>query len=255
MPASGWLARLAECLCCRWWNEVINHPDGPPAGCKPCSRCRVRDMTDYREIMFGTCLPGDVGDPLCKPDGSCDCSKAQPPTEEECAAPAPGINSCTCWCDSNAKMRDWCKLDPDPTVFPGPCAYDRMVAQSKNEEFPLECDEQGYYKLVQCGPKAPPHLAPSPPSAQPAEAAAGDMCWCSEPSYGIQNGTSAVPKASGTGPDCVHTLQCELLNIQACGTIGAKFCNWTVIPFDNGTLCAPTMGGPTLGGASARHSR
>jgi hypothetical protein len=66
--------------------------------------------------------------------------------------------------------------------------------------------------------------------------------------YGIQNGTSAVPKADGKAPDCVHTLQCELLNIQTCKTIGSDFCNWTVIPFDNGTLCAPTKGGPIAGG-------
>ena len=42
-------------------------------------------------------------------------------------------------------------------------------------------------------------------------------------------------------------MQCELLNIKACATIGAAFCNWTTIPMDNGTLCAPTKGGPFLG--------
>ena len=60
------------------------------------------------------------------------------------------------------------------------------------------------------------------------------------------NGTSAIASDPDKKPDCVHTLQCELLNIQTCSTIGAKFCNWTVIPFDNGTVCAPTMGGPIL---------
>lgn len=179
-----------------WWNEEINHPNGPPAGCKPCSRCRVRDMTDYREIEFGTCANGDVGDPLCQPDGSCDCSKAQPPQEGDCAAPAPGIVTCACWCDSNQKMRDFCQLDPTPTLFPGPCAFDRMVAQSKSEEFSFECDDQGYYKLIQCGSKAPPALPPSPPDAftnipsrgepqartSELEATAGEVCWCSEPS-------------------------------------------------------------------------
>jgi hypothetical protein len=172
-----------------WWNEIEEHPNGPPAGCKPCSRCKERDLTDFREIEFGTCPPGDVGDPLCQPDGSCDCSKAQPPNEGDCPAPAPGVFSCTCWCDYAQKIRDWCQLDPTPTVFQGPCAYDRMVAQSKNEEFTYECDDQGYYKLVQCGPKAPPPLAPSPPqalgvtnSAETTTAESGEMCWCSEPS-------------------------------------------------------------------------
>ena len=255
-----------------WWNEMTVLPNGAPADCKACSRCKVRAMTDYREVMFGVCGHGDDGDPLCKPDKSCDCTQAVPPVEGECEAPAAGVNSCNCWCDYNSQMKNWCGLDPDPTVFPGPCAYDRQVAQSRNQEFAAECDDAGYYKLVQCGPKAPPALPPSPPgsgsgfelrstaghrsllstsrptdAASVAAAAAGDSCWCAEPSYGIMNGTTAVTKASGAVPDCVHTLQCALLNIQECAIIGATFCNWTVIAMSNGTWCAPIMGGPTGG--------
>ena len=81
-------------------------------------------------------------------------------------------------------------------------------------------------------------------AAAVAHSQAGEYCWCVEPSYGIENGTTAVPKENGA-PQCLHTLQCMLLNAQGCKTIGAQFCNWTVIPFDNGTYCAPTAGGPT----------
>ena len=240
-----------------WYNEDEFHPLGPPPGCKPCSKCKVRTMFDFRQILFSTCLQGDVGDPLCTAEGTCDCSKAQPPEEGECAAPGPGIVSCQCWCSDEQKLRDWCGLDTTPTVFPGPCAYDKQVAESKGEAFTAECDEAGYYKPVRCGPKPPPALPPSPPSAfytatsaaasSPAAVAhsqAGEYCWCVEPSYGIENGTTAVPKEDGA-PQCLHTLQCPLLNAQGCKTIGAQFCNWTVIPFDNGTYCAPTAGGPT----------
>ena len=76
---------------------------------------------------------------------------------------------------------------------------------------------------------------------------AEEVCWCAEPSYGIQNGTTAVPKANGP-PDCVHTLQCMLLNELQCPTIGAQFCNWTANVW-NGSWCAPTKGGPQLAAA------
>ena len=94
-------------------------------------------------MMFGTCSSGDAGDPLCKPDGSCDCTKADAPVEGDCSAGAPGVESCNCWCDYNMQMRDWCGLDPDPTVFPGPCAYDKMVADSRGDDFDAECDNAG----------------------------------------------------------------------------------------------------------------
>jgi len=111
-----------------------------------------------------------------------------------------------------------------------------------------QCDASGYYKLVACGPKAPPKLppkgpaltdgarartgerrqlpsadtrfpalgggaaAPAAPAAAAAAAAAG-FCWCVDPTYGIENGTSATPSMDASKPECQNTIQCVLCSL------------------------------------------
>ena len=139
----------------------------------------------------------------------------------------------------------------DPEQMPGPCEMDRMVNESKNLEFKAQCDPDGYYSAVACGDTAPPKLPPSPPPTRATTVSAlrglqpgrPGWCWCVEPSYGIQNGTTAVKHPDGAPPprmDCSGTVQCDLLNEKACAVQGALYCNWTLIPFSGGYYCANT---------------
>eukprot|EP01047_Picozoa_sp_COSAG01_P046132 COSAG01_NODE_4306_length_5147_cov_2.402932_6_plen_337_part_00 len=228
-----------------WYNgHQYGAPGTPPPAetTKPCSPCSLREQHDFREALFA------------KPDG-CVCPPDPAPPVGDCPASGPGKMGCDCWCQDAAQMAALCQLPATPDTFPGPCVLDRQLAQSRNEEFDGFCNEQtGYYEVVACGDQAPPALPPSPPmppwTPPPATAAAPTAvapssssssnssssisssmrqlqpghrgaCWCVEPSYGIQNGTSAVPHPTGAPPprlDCTETLQCELLNKNACAS-------------------------------------
>ena len=233
----------------------------PPETTRPCSACTLREIHNFRQVLFA------------KPDGcSCPDPPPEPPAGKDCPAGAPGKIGCDCWCQDAAQMSLLCGLDPDPATFPGPCILDRMFNQSRNHEFTAICDPAtgGYYATVACGDHAPPALPPSPPmppynppaTPPPALTAAAAVagggggqrrglqpgrkgaCWCVEPSYGIQNGTSAVAHPDGARPppmDCTETVQCELLNEKACGAFAA-YCNWTLVPFDDGHICGPISG-------------
>jgi len=225
----------------QWYNEESEEAT-KPAKCKPCSQCLRRVVSDYQQTMT---------DPIS--DGPCTCDPTQAPKDRDCSCGAPGVDCCDCYCQYQADIRAYCKLDPDPKTFPRPCVYDKMYNESRGDKFTLECDKDGYYKLEQCGKVAPPKLPPSPPPTQVVASAAtqahmpmlaaeghrrlqpgSGWCWCTEPTYGVQNGTTAVH--AGARADCTHTIQCDLLPEGACNTRKA-LCNWTYIEFDQGYVC------------------
>jgi len=230
-----------------WWNEesFLQPGQEPPKGCKPCSKCTRRIIGDFIQTMFDT-----------PQDGPCKCPdpEATPPGDGDCSCGAPGVACCDCQCQYKGDMQVYCGLDPTPATFPGPCAFDKLYNTSRGDPFTAKCDSKGYYDIIDCGPVAPPPLPPSPPEARAEmrrqaaahpvvhhrrvldEAPPGSgFCWCVEPTYGIQNGTSAV-HAGADPPNCHPTVQCGLLNKPTC-VATAQFCNWTYIPFDKGYEC------------------
>ena len=243
-----------------WYNEndylgSAGTPPKPPS-CLPCSNCTIRVIDDWRTAMDWE-----------QPTGGCQCEDNTSPAPGDCQSQAPGYLGCECFCNYHNQIKHYCGLDPSPATFPGPCVFDKMFNDTLGLPFTGECDADGYYKLVSCGPKAPPKLPPSPPPPSvagfvpwPAAVAAPDgaatgvkgankadnFCWCVEPTYGIQNGSSSV--ARGKVPNCQPTMQCNRFNKQMCSSLGSKWCNWTQIAFPGapiGHYCADLYpGGP-----------
>ena len=223
-----------------WYND-IGHSDSAPTGCeKPCSNCTTLLVKNYIEAMF-----------LVPHDSPCKCPdpKLSPPPQGvdcDCGLPGPAGNPhcCKCHCQIQAQIKLFCNLDPAPDKFPGPCEFDRLYNTSRGLKFTGVCDADGYYQTVRCGAVAPPPLPPSPPRAsaiaQPQQllpsaldvdrsAPGGPLhCWCVEPTFGIQNGTSSWRKgATEPATYCHDTIQCGLLNQPKCNKLDT-FCNWTL---------------------------
>jgi hypothetical protein len=218
-----------------WYNDV-GFSAAAPAGCtKPCSNCTVMLVKNYIEAMY------NVPD-----DGPCKCDDSAPPPQARgCDCGLPGVHCCKCHCHIRAQIKGLCGLDPAPAKFPGPCAFDELYSTSRGLNFTGECDADGYYNTMCCGPVAPPPLPPSPP--WPGSPAGGaplpqlqarrdgpsgqrdsdrepQYCWCVEPTFGIQNGTASW-RQGATPVACHDTVQCDLLNKPACASHSA-FCNW-----------------------------
>ena len=236
-----------------WYNneDFRGYPGEPgqPDSCKPCSNCTTHVMELYRQNIQ-----------LMQPGGKeapCNCSETDP-------APPPGpcfpSATCDCMCNYASQIRNYCKLDPEPDSFIGPCKFDMQFNLTMNVKFNGQCDSRGYYSIVACGEVAPPPLPPNA-NVQLAtrasdlvaaatgsggtanEFAAGEteagFCWCVNPASGIQNGSSATRGMDRTKPSCNDTVRegCFLLGERECKSIGAGFCDWTCYAW--GCQCHP----------------
>lgn len=228
-----------------WYNneEFRGYPGEPgqPDSCKPCSNCTMHVMELYRQNIQLMQSGGK--------EPPCNCSGTDP-------APPPGpcfpSATCDCMCNYASQIRNYCKLDPEPDSFIGPCKFDMQFNLTMNEKFDGQCDSHGYYSIVACGEVAPPALPPNA-NVQPAtgasklvaattgsgETAEDGFCWCVNPASGIQNGSSATRGMDKTKPSCNDTVRegCFLLGERECESIGAGFCDWTCYAW--GCQCHP----------------
>ena len=228
------VAGSMECADCfpnvrPWYNEeeFKGYPGKPPrpplSQCKECSKCMLRVQQLYR--MYIQVL--DKANP--DPPSGCNCSGADPaPPVGDCFP----TFSCDCMCNYQQQLENYCKLDTDPASFIGPCKFDQMFNKTMGYQFDGQCDKDGYYDVVACGPVAPPPLPPNNPTESKAQHllrqnSSKGFCWCVEPSLGIQNGSSATPGMDRSKPDCKPTVNCYVMGRDMCNTVGKKYCKFT----------------------------
>ena len=211
-----------------WYNAMGFNPDSCE-GHPMCSACIDRDIDDFRSIM-------DQKPVASKTTRACVCDATKSWDEGCPSAGAPFVVDCDMWCCGAWKAQYLCQLPLQPSgEIEGPCKeYNGRKLEDK-----LLCTADGYYADIQVGLHPPTGGGFAPPPPNPG---GGQMAWCTEPYYGIQNSTTAVPYAQRISLNCADTVQCESFNKNLClGAVGRRYCNWVEpIGFYGGAGCLPT---------------
>ena len=205
-----------------WWNELS--VEGCPAGTPTCSTCVDRHIDAFREVLDAR---------------PADCTQCEVPNPNTWAlntgCPSSGlpfVTSCDQWCCGQWKAQNLCNLPPfGVEAVVGPCLEYQGRAEGRRRD--AVCTDDGYYNDIQCGTPPPGAVIPA--------GYKGDMCWCTDPFYGIQNATTAVPEAQKAGLNCADTVQCTAMPASVCnGTIGSRYCRWaSKVGVYGGQACLP----------------
>lgn len=208
-----------------WYNSIGFSTDS--CGGRPmCSACIDADTDDFRTISDQKPVQSAT-QPACV----CDASKAW---EDGCPpADLPYVVSCGTWCCGAWKAQFLCQLPKGvgSAQLPGPCAeYNGRKLEKK-----LQCTSDGYYSDLQSGLMPPQNF---PGAKRPT---GSQMAWCTDPSTGVQNSSTAVAFAQRLSLNCADTVRCEKMNRHVCqGQVGRRYCNWvSPIGAYGGAGCLP----------------